>query len=196
MNDLPEGKENADAQQCEHCQFTEDYKILSFGHTKCVHHRPCTGAKYWEPDNCSQCLDMIAKIETETDATRHKILNQVSTFLDLAKQKIEHRDPHRLWDYKFIDEYTFRRLNVSQPPQGNSLSGAVSYKMVDVACGVTYPEARHTRSEEITDEEYKRRHGPSPPRNIATLYYLKLLIIPKLQSHKGPNTGKGSQITM
>ena len=169
MNDLPKDKENAGAQQCEHCQFTEDYKFLSFGHTKCARHRLCSGARRWEPGNCYQCQIMIAKVETETSANRLEILNQVKTFLDLAKQKIEHSNPHQSWDYKAIYEFTFRRLNVSQPPQA-STSGAAGHKMADVASGVMYPETGHLRFAEdrlLTEEQYRIKHAPSPPRNIS-----------------------------
>ena len=96
---FPKDSEDANAELCEHCQFTEDYKHLSLGHIKCTFHRPCTGAKYWEPDNCPQCLETIAKIKAESGAARRIQLKYIKTFLDLAKQKIEHKDPHKSWEY-------------------------------------------------------------------------------------------------
>ena len=137
---FPKDSEDANADICKHCQFTEDYKHLSLGHIKCTFHRPYTGTKYWEPDNCPQCQEMIAKIRAESGAARRIQLKQIKTFLDLAKQKIEHKDPHKSWEYLPIYEYTFTRKNVYQPQQGSRQSGAVSYKMADIADSVTIPE--------------------------------------------------------
>ena len=110
---FPRAIENADAQHCEHYQFSTEYANLAFGHTKCALHRPCTGTKYWEPDNCPHCTEMVAKIKATSGAARRTQLNKVKTFLTLAKLKIEHKDPHKSWEYKPIYEYTFRKLNDS-----------------------------------------------------------------------------------
>ena len=110
---FPKERENVDAQQCEHCQFSADYAGLAFGHTKCAVHRPCTGTKYWEPDNCPHCLEMVNKFKATGGAARRTQLKEMRTFLTEAKLKIEHKDPHKRWEFMPIYEYTFRKLNDS-----------------------------------------------------------------------------------
>ena len=159
--DIPtQDGDSAEEEHCGTCRFTE-YKCLSHGHTKCAFHRPYTGAKYWEPDNCPKCLETIAKIKKESDPAYSIQLSQVRTFLDLTKHKIELKDPHKLWEYKPIFEYIFIRAGVSEPTQGSSNSGVAGYKMADDAGDVTITQPDRTPPGEDTDSEFK----PSPPQS-------------------------------
>ena len=69
---------------------------------------------------------MIVKIRTESGAARRIQLKQIKTFLDLAKQKIEHKDPHKSWEYLPIYEFTFTSLHLRKRMYTNRSKEAAS----------------------------------------------------------------------
>ena len=115
--------------------------------------RPCTGTKYWEPDNCPHCLEMVNKFKAIGGAARRTQLSKIRTFLTEAKLKIEHKDPHKRWEFMPIYEYTFTKLNDSQSQQGSSQLGAVGYINMENAGSHTSPRTCHTPSEYDTEVE-------------------------------------------
>ena len=88
-----------DGQECEGCQFRSKYAELAFGHTRCSTHRPCTGNKYWEPDNCSHCLKLEDDLKDLSSRHRYAQLGKIQSLLTEVKRKVEEREPHKNWEF-------------------------------------------------------------------------------------------------
>ena len=73
--------ENEDGQEGEGCQFRSNYAELTFGHTRCLVLRPCTGNKDWEPDNCTHCLKLEDDLKNLNSNPRYDQLGKFNLFL-------------------------------------------------------------------------------------------------------------------
>ena len=109
--------QNEDGIECEGCEFRYKLADLAFGHTRCSVHRPCTGHKYWEPDNCSHCLKLDGILKDMNGPNRFAQLGKIKALLNEVKRKVKEREPQRNWEYEPIFEHKFRKLNFFQMNQ-------------------------------------------------------------------------------
>ena len=84
---------NEDGIECEGCEFRSKLAELAFGHTRCSVHRPCTGNKYWEPDNCSHCLKLDGILKDLNGSIKFVQLGKIKALPNEVQRKVKERTP-------------------------------------------------------------------------------------------------------
>ena len=72
------------------------------GHTNCSEHRPCTGRKYWEPEDCLQCTQLHDHLRYMTSSAVQLRLTEVRTMLINVQTKLRLENNDRIWKYEPI----------------------------------------------------------------------------------------------
>ena len=105
---------NEDEIECVGCEFRSRLADLAFVHTRCSIQRPCTGNKYWEPDNCSHCSNLDTILKVLNGPGRLVQLGKIKGLLNEVKRKVRERKPNKDWEYGPSFEFKFRKLNFFQ----------------------------------------------------------------------------------
>ena len=92
-------------------------------------------------------------------------LSKIRTFLTEAKLNIEHRDPHKRWEFMPIYEYAFRKLNDSQTQDGSSQLGVVGYITVENAGSHTNPRTYRRHDDPTSECDTDVEDNPSSPQS-------------------------------
>ena len=72
------------------------------GHTNCSEHRPCTGRKYWEPEDCLQCSQNRDHMRYMSSSAVKLRLSEVRAMLTNVQIKLRLENSDRIWKFEPI----------------------------------------------------------------------------------------------
>ena len=158
--------ENEDGVECEGCEFRSKLAELAFGHTRCSVHRPCTGNKYWEPDNCPHCLKLEGSLKDLNSSAKFAQLGKIKSLLNEVQRKVKEREPHKNWEFEPIFEYKFRKLHFFQATQHEQAKTESS----EIQMGILNTSPPNTDVLQLdTDDEYQNSEADTEVDNLSFL---------------------------
>ena len=87
---------------CRGCDLRSKPNEDVLGHTNCSEHRPCTGRKYWEPEDCLQCTQTLDRLRYMSNSAVKLRLTEVRTMLTNVQTKLKLENSDRIWKYEPI----------------------------------------------------------------------------------------------
>ena len=92
---------------CESCRFRSIPSNQILGHRECSEHRPCTGNKFWEPQECQACNHYIQTMAYMSPVYVSQILAEFRSMLEQVRTKLSLENSNRDWQYEPIMPYFF-----------------------------------------------------------------------------------------
>ena len=72
------------------------------GHTNCSEHRPCTGRKYWEPEDCLHCSQNRDHMSYMSSSAIKLLLAEFRAMLTNVQTKLKLENSDRVWKFEPI----------------------------------------------------------------------------------------------
>ena len=92
---------------CESCKFRSMPNNQILGHRECSEHRPCTGNRFWEPQECQACNHYLETMAYMSPVYVSQYLAEFRSMLEQVRTKLRLENPSRDWQYEPILPYFF-----------------------------------------------------------------------------------------
>ena len=128
---------------CAGCAFRAIPTEEALGHTNCSEHRPCSGRKYWEPEDCNACNNHRSEMENMSISQVKVRLAKFRSMLINMTTKLKLENPQRIWRFQpiFLDFFKdYIHLDPGRPDYSGDLQHDVAdenmytYDMFDDSC--------------------------------------------------------------